>query len=465
MIGGLKKASLYLFAGASAFAILASTAPAANAQYITRAEFEEYKKSQPKVEWKGAPKISSHDGKFSFKVRGRLQVDYNAIDQDERITGEDDINSWEARRARLGVEGKVFYDWKYKFEIDFADNEVDFKDAYISYAGFSDWNNLEILFGQFKIANSLEGQTSSRFITFMERGFLVNAFELEPRALGIGLHAGSNDDFGWSFQTSYNGPDIGNGGDWDEAPSIWAIRATVAPVNTDDAIVHLGASYRQRDNGTLRDDNVTDLYRYRSRVGLHLSDRFVDTGSLAESDDYWGIEGAVAWNRFSVQGEYGETTADLPGNLDGSMPRGISPTYDGWYIFGSIFLTDDSRASGYSARKGEFGRVKPTNPFDLKNGGWGAWEIAGRWSELNLGSDAAQLAEATGDDFCDATPAAEGGGDGCGSQEGWTIALNWYPTNYTRLMFNVIGTDVGGTFNGFRGADISGFGMRGQIDW
>ena len=78
-----------------------------------------------KVKWKGAPELSSADGKFKFKVRGRLMTDYNGIDQDERITGEGDISAVELRRARLGVEGVVFYDWKYKFEVDFAGNGAD----------------------------------------------------------------------------------------------------------------------------------------------------------------------------------------------------------------------------------------------------------------------------------------------------------------------------------------------------
>jgi len=449
MIGGLKKVGLCLFASASAFAILASAAPVAKAQYITRAEFEEYKKSQPKVEWKGAPKISSQDGKFSFKVRGRLQVDYNSIDQDEQITGDPDINDWEARRARLGVEGTIWYDWKYKFEIDFAGNDTDIKDAYIAYAGFSDWNNLEILFGQFKIANSLEGMTSSRFITFMERAFFIEAFEAEPRALGVGVHAGSDDAFGWSFQSSFNGPNIGDDGVWSDGPTIWAARATIAPVNTDDTKVHLGASYRSRNNGT--EDGVTALYDYQSRAGLHLSDRFVEADGIGEADDYWGLEGAFVWRRFSVQGEYAELTPDVPQYYKSMSNRSLSPDYDGWYVFGSVFLTDDMR--NYEADKGEFGRVKPKNPFDLKSGGWGAWEIAGRWDSVNVGSDAGPLLAAGAD--CEE----------CGDQEGWTIALNWYPTAYTRLMFNVIGTDVGGIENVNDGADISGFGMRGQIDW
>ena len=40
-----------------------------------------------KVKWKGAPELSSKDGKFRMKVRGRLNADYNGINQDEDITG------------------------------------------------------------------------------------------------------------------------------------------------------------------------------------------------------------------------------------------------------------------------------------------------------------------------------------------------------------------------------------------
>ena len=151
MIGGLQKTSLCLLAGVSVFGILgsgATTAQAANMEQLqaqmrtmqaqmrelqrqvnlAKAEAASAKASADaggsdldlKVKWKGAPQLSSGDGKFKFKVRGRLMGDYNAIDQDFAITGEQDINGVELRRARLGVEGVVYYDWKYKFEVDFA---------------------------------------------------------------------------------------------------------------------------------------------------------------------------------------------------------------------------------------------------------------------------------------------------------------------------------------------------------
>jgi len=320
MIGGLRKTSVYLLAGVSAVGILASAGTAAKAADTAQLEaqmramqaqmkelqrqVQEAKSTSAhsggndldlKVKWKGAPQLSSGDGKFKFKVRGRIMADYDSIDQDETVTGKDDISGVELRRARIGVEGVIFYDWKYKAEVDFAGDEVSVKDMYLAY----DFGPGSILLGQFKVANSLEEMTSSRFITFMERASFVEAFIVE-RQIGAGIHAGGDH---WSLQTGYYGAPTGAQGDFSSDTTSAAVRGTIAPIDTDTTIVHLGASYRHRDAGTER-GGASDIFRYRARAAdLHLADRFINTGHVAEQDDMFVLEGAAVYKRFSLQGE------------------------------------------------------------------------------------------------------------------------------------------------------------------
>ena len=500
MSGGLNNLSRYLFAGAGAIGILAasglSVAKAASLEQL-EAQIAELQRQvneakaaaaaaqaaaansgggglDLKVKWKGAPEFSSRDGKFKMKVRGRIQADYNSIDQDESITGEGDINAVELRRARLGVEGVLFYNWKYKFEIDFAGDEVAIKDAYIAYAnwGPESWKKSEIRVGNQKTYNSLEQLTSSRFITFMERAAFTEAFFLE-RQIGAAVVAGGHH---WSFQTGYYGATVGEEGgipgqgDFDTDQTAYTVRGTVAPINRDvngvHQVLHLGGSYRHRDAGSLNECGATRcaddsaLYQYRARgADLHLADRFVDTPQFSDEDDMFVLEGAFVWGPFSVQGEYAqlETNGVRPFE-DDSLPR-VSPTYTGWYVDASWYLTGETR--NYKADAGEFGRTKVKRPVWGGSGGWGAWQIAGRYDVLDLSDKGAAMLDAYG---CNE----------CGEQETWLIALNWLMTDYTALKFNVTqskitgsngGNPAGTGFNKNKGAEISGFGMRAQVDW
>ena len=468
MIGGLNKSKLCLLAGVSAFGILGvGTTPAKAASVeelqaqmqAMQAQMKELQrqveqaKAQSsssggndldlKVKWKGAPQFSSTDGKYKFKVRGRLMGDFNSIDQDYPITGEQNINGVELRRARLGVEGVIYYDWKYKFEVDFAGDGSEIKDAYIAYTGFSDFLGLNILAGNFKVLNSLEDTTSSRFITFMERAAFIEAFGID-RYIGVAAHLGGDQ---WSMQTSYTGAQSDSQESFFDDQSAWAIRGTVAPILTDRTVVHLGASYRHRNAGTLEDTGAADLFRYRARgANLHLADRFIATPNFAENDDLWGLEGAVVFGRWSVQGEYSQLTADSATSI-----ANVSPTYEGYYIEGSVFLTDDMR--NYDANPGEFKRVKVSNP--VGSGGWGAWQLAGRYDVLNLSDGASAFNNSTAPNAVECTD--------CGDQETWLIGLNWWMTDYTALKFNVTQSEISGGAND--GAEITGFGMRAQIDW
>ena len=66
-------------------------------------------------------------------------MDYNHANQDTAITSFPDVSATELRRARLGVEGNIWYDVKYILEVDFANDVVVTKDAYLQYQGVKNW--------------------------------------------------------------------------------------------------------------------------------------------------------------------------------------------------------------------------------------------------------------------------------------------------------------------------------------
>ena len=89
------------------------------------------------------------------------------------------------RRARLGVEGILWFDWKYVVEVDFANDAVRMKDAYLQYQGFKVVDEpLLFRIGNFKTPNTFEDETSDRFVDTMERAAFINAWDIE-RQIGF----------------------------------------------------------------------------------------------------------------------------------------------------------------------------------------------------------------------------------------------------------------------------------------
>ena len=147
-----------------------------------------------------------------MKIRGRLETDYNHVDQDTPITSFPDVSATELRRARLGVEGMLWYDWKYVVEVDFANNAVVMKDAYLQYQGFKiDNTQCGSAHGNFNTSNAFEDQNSDRFVDTMERAAFINAWDID-RQIGFmatyyGEHLAAAGVFGERFPSS-NGRSI-----------------------------------------------------------------------------------------------------------------------------------------------------------------------------------------------------------------------------------------------------------------
>jgi len=74
-------------------------------------------------------------------------------------------------------------------------------------------------------------------------------------------------------------------------------------------------------------------------------------------------------------------------------PAGTSINVSGYYAYLTWYLTGESRAASYKQyskdpeRPGTFGQIRILNPVSA--GGWGAWELAARFSAIKLGQCAA----------------------------------------------------------------------------
>lgn len=394
-----------------------------------------------KVKWRGAPELSSKDGKFKMKVRGRLNLDYNAIDQDESITGDPDVSAAEIRRARLGVEGTLWGDVDYKLEVDFANDTSALKDAYFEYTGWGPDFKLRV--GNFKTFNSLEHIMSANFIEFMERAAFIEAFQLD-RQIGIG---GLYQREHFTITAGLYGPHPFDEEEWFQDVKTGAARVTVAPINEDAHVLHLAGSWRQRHGATGdRADPVPDndqFFLYRARgADLHLANRFISSPQIFNGDTFWGLEAAYVWGPWSVQGEYGQLNGDIAKEF-----VGVDPTYWGYYVEASWFITGETRPYKF----GEFTRQKVLNP--VFEGGHGAWQLAARYDVLSLTDNATSIVACTT----------------CGEQKTWQLGVNWWLNDHTRVMFNYNESKIAGGFldgaNLNDDAKIKGFGTRLQVDW
>lgn len=336
----------------------------------------------------GGLRIESQDENFSFQLGGRIHLDAAWYREDDSDLGD----GTEVRRVRLSWKGTALKDWYYRGAVDFAGNEVSLKSLYIRYLGL---DPTQITVGSFKEPFSLENLSSSNYSTFMERSAVAS--ELPPgRNIGLGATThGKN----WSASVGGFGEGENDGGGEDEG---WAVtgRATFAPINEKKRVVHVGGA------GSYRRFNGVDSVRIRARPESHVTGtRLVDTGIMTGIDGaiLYGFEAAVVCGPLSLQGEYIAT------QLHACGPH---MRFDGWYAYASWFLTGESRS--YKASNGTFGRVKPKGI--VGSGGIGAWELAVRFSNLDL---------------------TDNGVVG-GEQNLLTFGLNWYASPNVRFMANYI---------------------------
>ncbi len=384
-------------------------------ELMEKAEEEEVSGAKLIPYWDEGLGFASPDGRFEIEIGGRIMVDWATISADDQFEAEIEAaegnplegDGVEFRRARLFVEGTVYDVVIFKAQYDFAGGDPEFKDVYMGLKKIPGIGHIKV--GHFKEPYSIEEQTSSKYITFMERSLPVNAFS-PGRNTGLMIYNSALDNrMSWAVGTFYNADDFGNNFN-DFSDINLSARVTGAPLYANDGkqAVHLGLSYSHQ----FRDaDEETEL-RYRVRPSAHITDaRLANTGHIPADDaDIVGLEAAAVFGPFSAQAEY--ITSRI------SSDAADDPVFSGYYVYGSYFLTGESR--DYKPGSGAFSRITPKSDFHLTKGGTGAWELALRYAGVDL----------TDEDI-------EGG-----ELSDITLGVNWHLNPNVRVMFNYVYADL-----------------------
>jgi len=391
----------------------------------------------------GKPAFATADGSFTANIRAIIMMDAGKYFQDDNlgssVVGRDLNEGVNFRRARIGFDGRLFKDFDYAIVYEFGGSGTEeagrLYEASVTYTPLKPFR---IKAGAFEPNVGLAAATSTSNMPLMERPSPAEvARGVAAGDSRVAFQVGANGVWGegdtglasrWFFSTALTGNSLGNSQQFDEQTG-WIGRAVVAPFFGPDLQAHLGGNiqYVIQPNDATGGSGTATRYpvQLRDRPELRLDGtRLVDTGSFdAEHATIYGGEAAFAFRNFLIESEYFRYEID---RRFSALP---DPHFSGWYVQGAWVLTGERRP--YNPVESRFDAPKQNFNFNPSAGTWGAFEVAARYSVLDL-------------NYREGSPgvATPVGGVRGGEQKIYTIGLNWYLNPAIRMMFDYQHVDV-----------------------
>ena len=355
----------------------------------------------PKVtlDEKGFSLRAGSNNEFEFHLGGRLHADFGS--GGSRAVSREFPDSADFRR--VWIEPKLIFDKNLIFNLQYDPTSVTtpINNLFVSYKGFSP---LILTGGNFKEPFSLEQLQSNNDTTFMERS-LADTFT-PSRNTGFAV-AGRGE--WWTLSLGAFGGNINS--TVDKGGLAGTARATIAPILTDTEVLHFGVagSYRSLDQAGPEPSFSSRPESFLFRTSL------VDTGKIADGRSVGrvGLEAAYANGPFRIQSEFMTVEVDRDGGRGGV-------TFNGGYVHGAWVI--NGKAAKYSldaddaTEIGVFKRVEPESGQRVSRGGSGVFELAARYSAVELSSRNVRG----------------------GYQQDVTAGLNWHPEPFIRIMANYV---------------------------
>ena len=151
--------------------------------------------------------------------------------------------------------------------------------------------------------------------------------------------------------------------------------------------------------------------RFKYHPEAHIGGTWIDSGSDLSEDSILAANAEIAGYLGPLHGQAEFTTMNV------ERTGGLTDlNFYSYYAEVGYFLTGEHMNWKQSA--GQWKRVKVGH--EVGNGGIGAWEVAARYSHLDL---------------------SDGNFSAAGRTNNWTAALNWWATNNVALRLNYVFSD------------------------
>ena len=358
--------------------------------------------------------FSSTDNSFRYWFDNRVYFDAAMYSGENTYQGETNEigNGVNIRRMRFAMKTIIWGNWGGEIDFDFGNNAVDIKDAYIKYMR----KNWQIKAGNFREPFSMETMTTSRYITFMERGYATE--QAPSRHLGVDFKIFDDHVFfeGGIFSSKIANDLIRDQNKKQGTNAGWSVtgRFAWAPLKKERQVLHIGiaGSYRTPKIQELGDP--INSFRYGENAETEINrKKYIDTDWIddCETKTILGLELAYAYKNFRIQGEY--ITTAINRNPD-VVPEGETKLTLGGYYVAASWLINNSNYY-YNMGDAEFSQI------DFIDNGKGAFEVALRYSfmDANTFKDGEDVPWLAG-----------------GSGETYTVAFSYYFNYNVKFMLN-----------------------------
>ena len=321
-------------------------------------------------------------------------------------------NGMNIRRSRFAIKAQLDKNWYGELDTDWTSGTPEIKDAILEYTGIP---NLSIKMGNFKENFSIQRNTTSRYLQFMERPMVTS---LAPsRHLGVAatwscpLVWVSGGVFGPELKSSEEMTAMEDGNkDYGLNEGLsYTGKVAIRPINNQTSSLHIGAAVSYREPKLTSTDGY-NATRYSSRNSTSINrKKFLDTDAIKGLDHElaYTVELAGHWKQLRYEGAYIARTAYLDPEKTVIPKEDLGPqTADGWYVQAGWLLFGGQQ--NYDAKGGKYTRINPGRS-------WGDVELCARYEVADFN--------------CSKYYAG-------GSAQAFTLGLNFYPTKNVKFVIN-----------------------------